>query len=263
MSPAYRRPSGIYAVRLYIPERLQPIFRKRELHISTGSRSTKIAKIIASDLRARWHRTLHLLSQMNPERIKQFVPALLGHGYISAGEAADLFESSPQRIIQMMCTGSFHFYVRPQGLEGWFIDDIEQDLGLNWDNGTPQTSIVPQSLNARYVLSSPTAMLSFYFPEDREAYSGDIDSPVLPCVFRQVSDRRIFVLDELKEPIAADAICFLRSDVEHLRIGLVDKIKVASLENNISGNRQQKIHTAHIEAIEFKLSSILENYLDL
>lgn len=263
MSPAYRRPSGIYAVRLYIPERLQPIFRKRELHISTRCRSTKIAKIIASDLRARWHRTLHLLSQMNPERIKQFLPALLGHGYISAGEVSDLFESTPQRIIQMMCAGNFDFYVRPQGLEGWFIKDIEQDLGLNWDNGTPETSIVPQALNARYVLTSPTAMLSFYFSEDRSVYSGDIEKSALPCVFRQISDSRIFVLNELKEPIAADEICFLRSDVEHLRIGLIDKIRDATLENKKSCSTQQKIQEAHTENKEYKLSSILENYLKI
>ncbi len=263
MSPAYRRPSGIYAVRLYIPERLQPILRKRELHISTRSRSTKIAKIIASDLRARWHRTLHLLSQMNPERIKQFLPALLGHGYISAGEASDLFESSPQRIIQMMCTGNFDFYVRPQGLEGWFIEDLEQDLGLSWDNGIAETSIVPQALNARYVLSSPSAMLSFYFPEDRESYAGDMDSPALPCVFRQTSDSRIFVLKDSRASIGAHEIFFLRSDVEHLRIGLVDKIKIASFKELASGDTQPKIEAAHIEAEEFKLSSILENYLKI
>ena len=96
MASEYRRPSGIYAVRLYIPERLQPYFHKREIHISTGSRRLQVAKIIASELKARWHRTLHLLSQMNPEKIKQFIPNLMGHGYISADEAAKLFESSCQ-----------------------------------------------------------------------------------------------------------------------------------------------------------------------
>lgn len=263
MSPAYRRPSGIYAIRLYIPERLQPVFRKRELHISTKSRSTTIAKIIASDLRARWHRTLHLLSQMNPERITQFIPALLGHGYISAGEASDLFESSPQRIIQMMCAGNFDFYVRPQGLTGWFIEDIEQDLGLNWDNGTLETSIVPEALSARYVPSSPTSMLSFYFPEDRVAYSGGIDNPQLPCVFRQVSDSRIFVPDYMQSPIPVEEIHFLRSDVEHLRIGLIEKIKITSLENKTSSSTLSKYQAAHSEEKEFKLSSILENYLKI
>ena len=53
MASEYRRPSGIYAVRLYIPERLQPYFHKKEIHISTGSRRLQVAKIIASELKAR------------------------------------------------------------------------------------------------------------------------------------------------------------------------------------------------------------------
>lgn len=51
------RPSGIYAVRICIPQRFQLRLGKRELHISTGHKSLAAAKISSLPLVYEWKRT--------------------------------------------------------------------------------------------------------------------------------------------------------------------------------------------------------------
>lgn len=40
----YRRPSGIYVVRICVPKRLQSLIGRREIHISTSVRDPALAK---------------------------------------------------------------------------------------------------------------------------------------------------------------------------------------------------------------------------
>lgn len=260
MASEYRRPSGIYAVRLYIPERLQPYFHKREIHISTGSRRLQVAKIIASELKARWHRTLHLLSQMNPEKIKQFIPNLMGHGYISADEAAKLFESSPHRIVQMMCAGCVDFFLRSDGVQGWFIKDVDADLGLMVVDGVRETSIITDDLKERYSLCEPSAaMLSFYFPEDREGYALECNAKDLPVVLRNTTDNRVFVVHQYKKNISCSDIFFRRSDVENLRISLFDKIR-SNLDLEAAPKASIQSTSLIVKDEVLTLSKVVEKY---
>ena len=46
----YRRPSGIYAVRIAVPHRLRKCVGRTELHTSTGLRDVNAAKIAALNI---------------------------------------------------------------------------------------------------------------------------------------------------------------------------------------------------------------------
>ena len=47
MQDLFRRPSGIYVLRISIPSQLRLVFHKREIVVSTGTRVLAIAKIVA------------------------------------------------------------------------------------------------------------------------------------------------------------------------------------------------------------------------
>lgn len=61
----YRRPSGVYFVRLCVPDRFGTAVGKREIHRTTGCRDYRLAKIVAAELAAHWHRAIHALERMD------------------------------------------------------------------------------------------------------------------------------------------------------------------------------------------------------
>jgi hypothetical protein len=50
----FRRPSGIYVLRIAVPVQLRSLFNKREIAATTGTRELTIAKIVASAQVAQW-----------------------------------------------------------------------------------------------------------------------------------------------------------------------------------------------------------------
>jgi hypothetical protein len=57
-----RRTSGIYFVRLYMPARLKAAVGKGEIHRTTGCRDYRLAKIVAAELAAHWHRSIQAVT---------------------------------------------------------------------------------------------------------------------------------------------------------------------------------------------------------
>lgn len=82
MAPAanlYRRTSGVYVVRLAVPERLRPAVGKREIHVSTGSRVLALAKTVAAGVLGHWREKfldLERLQLMDVERLVAGSPEL-------------------------------------------------------------------------------------------------------------------------------------------------------------------------------------------
>jgi len=85
----YRRASGIYFVRLCVPVRLMAAVGKGELHRTTGCRDYRLAKIVAAEMSANWHRVIQALERMDITKIKAGSIKLLGDGYVTLVEAAD------------------------------------------------------------------------------------------------------------------------------------------------------------------------------
>lgn len=80
-SPVYRRPSGIYAVRLVVPARLRDMAGKRELHVSTGQRIRREALTAALRIQLSLREGLMVLETHS---------ALQGEGVIPIPELARL-----------------------------------------------------------------------------------------------------------------------------------------------------------------------------
>ena len=54
MQNLFRRPSGIYVLRISVPVQLRHVFGKREIVATTGTRELSIAKMVAGVQAAQW-----------------------------------------------------------------------------------------------------------------------------------------------------------------------------------------------------------------
>lgn len=84
----YRRPSGIYVVRICIPARLRAAVGRGEVHISTGQRELTSAKILAFQTLAEWKARLLKLDRMDILKLETGSPLLGGEGFLSLDTAA-------------------------------------------------------------------------------------------------------------------------------------------------------------------------------
>ena len=97
----YRRASGIYFVRLCVPSRLKAAVGKGELHRSTSCRDHRLAKIVAAELVAHWHRAIEALKHMDCWRRLRSEP------YAGAAVSRlDHTESQARRRMQLVFPGS-------------------------------------------------------------------------------------------------------------------------------------------------------------
>jgi integrase len=84
----YRRPSGIYVVRICIPARLRAAIGRAEVHISTGQRELTSAKILAFQTLAEWKARLLKLDRMDVLKLEAGSPLLGGSGFLPLDTAA-------------------------------------------------------------------------------------------------------------------------------------------------------------------------------
>lgn len=92
VSNVYRRPNGIYVVRLVVPLRHRETIGKREVHHSTGTRTPAIAKAVACGLLAHWREKFLTLDRIVADvgLIALGSPLLTAAGSISLLEASRL-----------------------------------------------------------------------------------------------------------------------------------------------------------------------------
>ena len=137
---------------------------------------------------------------MDSEKIKEALPELLSTGYIKIPELANLLGSDITEISRMMCDRNYPFYINSERLDGWIIDDLEQDIGLGYYGDEVEVAIVPKVLTARFGITRQTGFIKFYFEDDvRElAYSNDESHDAR--VFQIATNSRYFVVtgDDVK-----------------------------------------------------------------
>lgn len=114
----YRRPNGIYFVRLCVPTRLKVAVGKGEVHRTTGCRDYRLAKIVAAELAAHWHRSIQALERMDITKIKAGSIKLLGDGYVALTEAATALGSTPLALATQLISRNAHFFIEAQGWIG-------------------------------------------------------------------------------------------------------------------------------------------------
>lgn len=124
----YRRDSGVYYIRLCVPSRLKVAVGKGELHRSTGCRDLRLAKIVAAELVAQWHRSIESLRHMDIKKLRAGSVKLLGDGYISLEEAAEECGSTPGDLAERLQARHYGLFVRAQDWPGWLTADIQADF---------------------------------------------------------------------------------------------------------------------------------------
>lgn len=131
ISCLYRRPSGIYAVRLVVPKRLREFVGRTEIHTSTGVRSLAVAKTEA--LRIQLHWRTHFQA-MDAEKLRNESPLIAGDGMISITAAADAIGVSPGALAGELLNDRAQVYTHVQGLRGWAVPDLN-DIERDYDGG--------------------------------------------------------------------------------------------------------------------------------
>lgn len=121
----YRRPSGVYVVRLCVPRPVQRAVGRRELHLSTGCANPALAKAHAGELQSRWRRCFEDLDRLNHDAVLKGAPELAGDpdSFVLLGWAAELFDVSPLELASTIsATGGFGA-IHIEAHEGWLVPD--------------------------------------------------------------------------------------------------------------------------------------------
>ncbi len=124
VSHLYRRPSGIYAVRLAVPLRHRAAIGKGELHLTTGTRTLAVAKTVASAMLLHWRErflSLERLQRMDIERLVTGSPKLVGSGFLRLTEAVETAGLSEEDVLREAAEGRVRLYSRVAGVSGHLV----------------------------------------------------------------------------------------------------------------------------------------------
>lgn len=129
VSCLYRRPSGIYAVRIVVPSRLRASVGRGEIHVSTGLRDWNAAKIAALKIQFQWRERLMALEV---ERLATASPLLQGDGLISICQGAKAIGVSDGILLTELRNERTELFTQAQYWEGWVVAEIDA-IELDYD----------------------------------------------------------------------------------------------------------------------------------
>ncbi|MCC8394238.1 site-specific integrase [Paraburkholderia sp. MMS20-SJTR3] len=152
ISCLYRRPSGIYAVRLVVPKRLRAFVGRTEIHTSTGVRSLPVAKTEALRIQLHWRKHFQA---MDAEKLRNESPLIAGDGMISITAAADAIGISPGALAGELLNDRAQVYTHVQGLRGWAVPDLN-DIERDYDGG-----LVLNDVESKGVETTHSGMVRF------------------------------------------------------------------------------------------------------
>jgi integrase len=118
----YRRPSGIYAVRLVVPMRLRQSVGRGEIHVSTGLHDWKAAKLAALKIQFQWREKLMALDL---EKLAAVSPLLQGGGLIPVCDAARAIGLSDTSLLNELRSDRADLFTQAMHWRGWVVSDIE------------------------------------------------------------------------------------------------------------------------------------------
>ena len=130
MQNLFRRPSGVYVVRLTVPERLRSTVGKRELVASTGTQNLAIAKILAATQLTQWRQQLFDLARLAPTRSSMNFDSIIkiyeGHpvlasGHLSLEQAAAASGIDSDVLLKKVSERVLGLYFRAAGILGYLV----------------------------------------------------------------------------------------------------------------------------------------------
>ena len=230
----YRRDSGIYYVRLYVPKRLQRVAGRGEIHRSTECRDSKLAKILAAELAAEWHRALRALEQMDITTIAAGSVQLLGEGYMPLAEAVHILGTTVPSLVDRLIARHAPFFVVANNWLGWHVEDFHEQLDHQHDHaGNVEVVIDEKRLGGLGARSYSSARFAIRFSEEVLAISRNA-GPVGVCQYLMWPSRdKGFVCDLPGQPVSINMLEVRRRDVESLRaslsVQLAPEVRAAAL----------------------------------
>lgn len=131
----YRRPSGIYVLRITVPVRYRVLIGQREIHASTRTTHLANARAIAVRLLDKWHASLEEFRQMmDQETIKGNAPLLAGAGKISLAMFCESFGVQLETVVQHLLEDNVPLYCLLTSQQGFLVEDLnmlERDPDTN------------------------------------------------------------------------------------------------------------------------------------
>ena len=165
-----RRASGIYFVRLYVPARLKAAVGKGEIHRTTGCRDYRLAKIVAAELAAHWHRSIQALERMDITKVKAGSIKLLGDGFVPLTEAASELGTAPLVLATQLIAKNAHFFVEAKDWLGWPVHDFHKQLDhMHDDLGQLQVVLDINRLGGPHARIGFTGILRLRFRDEAVA----------------------------------------------------------------------------------------------
>jgi integrase len=151
VSCVYRRPSGVYAVRLVVPLRHRAVIGKGEVHQSTGTRTLALAKVVSAGLLAHWRQKFLSLDRMDIPKLVVGSPALTAGGLLPVEEAAEASGFDVADLLRDASEGRLRAFYRLAHVWGHFAptEALDDDLEAF---GPPGSSQGPQ--NSEYTCTS-------------------------------------------------------------------------------------------------------------
>lgn len=120
----YRRPSGIYVLRITVPVRYRALIGQREIHASTRTTHLANARAIAACLLEKWYASLEEFRQVDKEKIRGNAPLLTGAGKISLALFCDSFGVGVETVVQHLLADNVPLYALVSNQRGFLIDDF-------------------------------------------------------------------------------------------------------------------------------------------
>lgn len=223
----YRRDSGVYFVRLCVPARLKSAVGKGEIHRTTGTREYRVAKIVAAELVAHWHRAIQVLERMDIKKIKAGSIDLLGDGHIALTQAAQILGTTEAALAARLRLRRAPFFVVADQWLGWVVQDIDEAVEYFPDRVTGKDEYVIDNIKLDRVAGPPTrfsGLLSLRFADEAVQIAEAAES-VAACQFVfWPSTHRGFVVDLPGQPLHNTMLLVRRMDIEALRFELASQI---------------------------------------
>ncbi len=104
-----------------------------EIHRTTGCRDFRLAKIVAGELAAHWHRAIQALERMDITKIKAGSIKLLGEGHVTLTDAASALGTTPLTLARELIARHAPFSIMSDKWLGWAVADIYQALDHSYD----------------------------------------------------------------------------------------------------------------------------------
>ncbi|HDS0838353.1 TPA: integrase, partial [Escherichia coli] len=122
----YRRTSGIYVVRISIPQRFRRYAGQCEIHTSTGTHDLHEAKQKSALLLAVWYQTLQEYEQLDYRTLSDCAPLLAGEGMISLSNFAQSVELPVAQLIQAVMNRNLPVFWLATGQAGFYVAALSE-----------------------------------------------------------------------------------------------------------------------------------------